>query len=70
VLDLAMPLMNGLTAARILQASLPESRLILFSSSSDLLSVEQLRLSGFSAVVSKAQPGNLMSEAESLLEAA
>jgi DNA-binding NarL/FixJ family response regulator len=70
VLDLSMPLMNGLTAARILRKALPESRLILFSGLASLFSVEELRLSGFAAVVSKDQPGTLMFEAQNLLDVA
>jgi DNA-binding NarL/FixJ family response regulator len=70
VLDFAMADMNGLSAARILKAAIPEAQLILFSGLANLLSAEELRRSGFSAIVSKDRPGALMSEAESLLDAA
>jgi CheY-like chemotaxis protein len=70
VLDLSMPGMNGITAARILRETVPDSRLILFSAYASLLPAEQMRLSGFSAVVSKDQPGILVSEAQILLDAA
>jgi CheY-like chemotaxis protein len=70
VLDLAMPVMNGLTAARILKKLLPDARLILFSFSADLLREEELRSAGFSAVVPKSQVQSLLEKAQGLLAAA
>jgi DNA-binding NarL/FixJ family response regulator len=70
ILDLSMPLMNGLTAACILTELVPESRLILFSALATLLSSEQLSQSGFAAVISKEHPGTLLDAAQKLCEAA
>lgn len=70
VLDLAMPVMNGLTAARILKKVVPDAQLILFSFSADLLPEEQLRSAGFSAIVPKSQVRRLMEKAQGLLDAA
>jgi DNA-binding NarL/FixJ family response regulator len=70
VLDFAMAGMNGLSAARILKAAIPEAQLILFSGLASLLSAEELRRSGVSAVVSKGEPGALISEAQDLVDAA
>ena len=68
VLDLAMPLMNGLTAGRILKEMLPAVSLILFTLNGDLLPVNDLRLAGISAVVSKGDSaGTLLKTAENLL---
>jgi DNA-binding NarL/FixJ family response regulator len=55
VLDLSMPEMNGLEAARRLSKVLPSARLILLSSYTEVLPAEAARSAGFSAVFSKAQ---------------
>jgi CheY-like chemotaxis protein len=70
VLDLAMPVMNGLTVARILKKVLPDAQLILFSFSADLLREEELRSAGFSASVPKSQVQSLLEKAQGLLAAA
>ena len=53
VLDLSMPVMNGLEAARILSSTVPDIPLILFSNFADILQQAEARSAGFSAVVSK-----------------
>jgi DNA-binding NarL/FixJ family response regulator len=70
ILDLSMPLMNGLAAARILRSVVPDSHLILFSALATLFSSEQLAPCGFGAIVSKDHPGRLVPEAHSLVDAA
>jgi DNA-binding NarL/FixJ family response regulator len=70
VLDLAMPVMNGLTAARILKKVVPDTHLILFSFSADLLKLEELVSAGFSAVVPKSQVRSLLEKAQSLVDVA
>jgi DNA-binding NarL/FixJ family response regulator len=70
VLDLAMPVMNGLTAARILKKVVPEIHLILFSFSADLFKIEELRSAGFSAIVPKSQVRSLLEEAQGLVDVA
>ena len=69
VLDLAMPLMNGLTAGRILKQMLPAVSLILFTLHGDLLPVSDLRLAGISAVVWKGNSAlGLLKIAENLVK--
>jgi DNA-binding NarL/FixJ family response regulator len=68
VLDLSMPIMDGLTAARILKREMPDVHLILFTLYSDFVRPEEARSAGISAVVAKAQaPVTLLSTAQSLL---
>ena len=69
LLDLAMPGMNGITAARVLKRLLPDTYLMLFSLHADLVTPEQVHSSAFSAVVSKTESLPLLIEkAESLLK--
>ena len=56
VLDLSMPVMNGLDAARILKRMMPEVKLIMYSAFGDRLVQQQARLVGISEVVSKSDP--------------
>jgi chemotaxis response regulator CheB len=66
VLDLSMPVMNGLDAARELKKLMPEVPLIMYSSFVEIFS--DARLSGISVVVSKSEPGAvLISKARGLL---
>ena len=68
VLDLSMPIMNGLDAARDLKQLMPTVRLIMYSSFGDAFAEHQARVIGISEVVSKSQPAAiLVSKARSLL---
>jgi len=68
VLDLSMPIMNGLDAARELKQLMPTVRLIMYSSFGDAFAEQQARVIGISEVVSKSQPAAiLVSKARSLL---
>ena len=68
VLDLSMPVMNGLDAARELKQLMPAVPIIMFTSYSDSSTEQQIRLVGISEVVSKSQPAAiLVSKARSLL---
>jgi DNA-binding NarL/FixJ family response regulator len=70
VLDLSMPVMNGLDAARVLRRSLPNVSLIMYSAFADRYAEQQARLIGISAVVSKSEPpAALVGRAINLLEA-
>jgi DNA-binding NarL/FixJ family response regulator len=60
VLDLAMPEMNGLDAARVLKKILPTVPLILFTSHADSAVKEHARAVGFHAVVHKDTGGELI----------
>jgi CheY-like chemotaxis protein len=68
VLDLSMPCMNGLTAGRILNQILPNTPLILFTSFGAILSSEDLKHAGFSALIDKNDAQNLVSTAQALAE--
>jgi DNA-binding NarL/FixJ family response regulator len=70
VLDLSMPLLNGLTAAHILKETLPETYLILFTAFGALLTMNELKCAGFSASISKSDAGKLVNTAQTLLKAA
>lgn len=68
VLDLSMPVMNGLDAARVLKRLLPSVPLILYSALADKASELQARLIGISEVVSKSDGVSvLIGKARSLL---
>jgi DNA-binding NarL/FixJ family response regulator len=70
VLDLSMPVMNGLTAAHVLKEIMPATPLILFTSFGNLLTVADLKLAGFSASISKSDAGKLVSTAQHLADTA
>ena len=55
ILDLAMPVMNGLEAARLIHGSSPEISVILYSNHSDIFSDAEARSAGISAMVSKSE---------------
>ena len=68
VLDLSMPLMNGIDAARALRRLMPTVPLIVFSEYSDVFSAEEARSAGVSALVSKSEHASvLIGKARSLL---
>ena len=68
VLDLSMPVMNGLDAARELKRLMPTVPLVMYSAFGDRLVEQQARLVGISELVSKSQPAAiLVSNARSLL---
>jgi CheY-like chemotaxis protein len=70
VLDVSMPVMNGLEAARVLHHLLPRVPLILCSLHMDDLLEKEAFAAGVDAVVSKAQNMQiLVSKAQELLEA-
>ena len=68
VMDLSMPVMNGLEAARELKRLMPTVPLIMYSLFGDAFAEQQARLIGISELVSKSQPATvLVSKARSLL---
>ena len=67
VLDLSMPVMNGLTAGNILKHTLPGTPLILFTSYGAILSSEDVRRAGFSASIGKNDAGKLVMTAQTLV---
>jgi DNA-binding NarL/FixJ family response regulator len=60
VLDLSMPVMNGLDAARVLKRLMPTVPLIMYSAFRDKLAGNQARLIGISEVVSKSEPASVL----------
>src|ERR1700756_3888787 len=63
VLDLAMPVMNGLDAARVLKRLMPTVPLIMYSAFEDKLSEKVARLMGVSKLVSKSDKVSVLIEA-------
>src|ERR1700751_891671 len=62
VLDLAMPVMNGLDAARALKRLMPAVPLIMYSAFEDKSSEQCARLIGISALVSKSDRVSVLIE--------
>ena len=60
VLDLSMPVMNGLEAAHAVRRFAPETPIVVFSEYSDLLSEQEARSRGISALVSKTEPVSVL----------
>jgi len=56
VLDLSMPVMNGLDAARVLKRLMPRVPLIMYSAFGDRYAEQQASLLGVSSVISKSEP--------------
>ena len=68
VLDLSMPVMNGLEAAHILSRTMPSIPLILYSNYADILQGKDALAEGISAVVSKDKAAStLVNTAHNLL---
>jgi DNA-binding NarL/FixJ family response regulator len=55
VMDLSMPVMNGIDAVRALKACMPMVPVIMFSEYSDVFSEREARSAGISALVSKSE---------------
>jgi two-component system chemotaxis response regulator CheY len=60
VLDLSMPVMNGLDAARVLKRLMPTVPIIMFSAFGDKSAEQQARLIGISELVAKSQPAAVL----------
>jgi DNA-binding NarL/FixJ family response regulator len=64
VLDFAMPIMNGLDAARMLRRIMPAVPLIMYCGIGDKFVEQQARHIGIAALISKAEaPGTLVGKA-------
>jgi DNA-binding NarL/FixJ family response regulator len=69
LLDLSMPVMNGIDATRVLKRLLPEVPVIMFSAYSDSSTEKEARFAGASALVSKFDHVSvLLGKARSALE--
>ena len=60
VLDLSMPVMNGIEAAGALKQLMPEIPIMVFSEYCDVLSEQEARSEGISALVSKSEPVSVL----------
>jgi DNA-binding NarL/FixJ family response regulator len=60
VLDLSMPVMNGIEAAGALRKLMPETPIIVFSEYSDVFSEQEARSEGISGLVSKTEPVSVL----------
>ena len=60
VLDLSMPVMNGIEAAQALKQLMPETPIIVFSEYCDVFSELEARSEGISALVSKTEPVSVL----------
>jgi len=70
ILDLSMPRMNGLQAARVLRATRTDMPIILFTLYADLVKPAEASAAGVTAVFSKNDLHELAKQAECLLQAA
>jgi DNA-binding NarL/FixJ family response regulator len=70
VLDLSMPVMNGLEAARELKRLLPSVALVMFTTFSTAHLKREALSAGVSALVSKSDPAGLVADIQALLEPA
>jgi DNA-binding NarL/FixJ family response regulator len=70
ILDLSMPVMNGLEAARILHELMPHVPKILFTLHAQALMSSDLQAAGIRKVVSKSDMTALLSHSEDLVKAA
>jgi DNA-binding NarL/FixJ family response regulator len=59
-MDLSMPVMNGIDAARALKTLMPMMPVIIFSEYSDVFSESEARSAGISALVSKSEPVSVL----------
>jgi CheY-like chemotaxis protein len=68
LLDLSMPVMNGLDATRVLKRVMPEVPIVMYSAYSDSFTEKEARSAGVSALVSKSEHTSvLLSKARSFL---
>ncbi len=68
VLDLAMPVMNGLDAARKLRRLMPAVPIMMYSGIGDKFVEQQARFIGIAALIAKAEPpGTLVGTARMVL---
>jgi DNA-binding NarL/FixJ family response regulator len=68
VMDISMPVLNGIEASRVLKAVMPKVPIIVFSDCGDALSEQDADAAGISARVSKGGPLSvLLGKARSLL---
>jgi YesN/AraC family two-component response regulator len=67
VMDLSMPVMNGIEAARVLKRMMPRMPLTIFSEYSDVFSEREAQFAGVSALVHKSKHSMLVGKARALV---
>ena len=67
IIDLAMPMVNGLNITRAINRIMPKVAVILFSAHTEAVEPKELLSSGISALVSKSEPWMLLDVAHDLL---
>ena len=70
ILDIAMPRMNGVDAARVLRSMMPSLPIIVFTWYASILQPSDVQTAGISAVVSKSDLSGLVKHVEGVLPAA
>jgi DNA-binding NarL/FixJ family response regulator len=70
VLDLSMPVMNGLEAARILRAMMPTTPILMYTSFATSNLTEEALAAGVSKVATKSTPPSLIQDLQMLLKTA
>jgi len=70
VLDLSMPVMNGLEAARILRAMMPTTPILMYTSFATSNLAEEALAAGVSKVATKSTPPSLIQDLQMLLKIA
>lgn len=68
VIDLSMPIMNGLEAARILRAMMPETPILMYTSFATSNLAEEALAAGVSRVSTKSSPPALIKDLQFLLK--
>jgi DNA-binding NarL/FixJ family response regulator len=70
VLDLSMPVMNGLEAARVLRAMMPDTPILMYTSFASSNLAEEALAAGVSRVSTKSSPPALIEDLQFLLKTA
>lgn len=70
VLDLSMPVMNGLEAARVLRSVLPDVPILMYTSYATSNLATEARAAGVSRVATKSSPPALIRDMQMVLKAA
>jgi DNA-binding NarL/FixJ family response regulator len=70
VLDLSMPVMNGLEAARVLRANMPDTPILMYTSFATSNLADEAIAAGVSRVSTKSSPPALIEDLQYLLKTA
>jgi DNA-binding NarL/FixJ family response regulator len=70
ILDLSMPVMNGLEAARVIRAMMPSTPILMYTSFATTNLAQEAMAAGVSRVATKSNPPALIRDIELLLQTA